>query len=302
MNYNKQIKYLWGIPSYRIRLLFFVTIGAAAILASLLVKNAYWQDLLSNFAVTFAAVGIIDFMWDILGGEPMEATMIDSFTQLNYRMDNLNQSLSVVADLVNNQIGIERIWSTRRDWENDPKDGIAIWKERVCQSDQVDIVSTTFYTRWANDDDFWNDLFDALRNRKSKFRLLIYDPDSDILNIRSENEDDPKIGSTSQMKMEIHSTLEKIAKKINSLDSNVKDKFEIRLNSKYYQMAQIIRADKRLLVALYLSKKTGSTSPTLQIQGPDSSFFKIYTQQFDILWESGRIFPEQDFQKFLPSK
>jgi hypothetical protein len=80
MELNKKIKYLWGIPSYRLRLLFFVTLGVVAILASLIVKNSFWQDILSNFAVIFAAVGFIDFMWDILGGEPMEANMLVSLS------------------------------------------------------------------------------------------------------------------------------------------------------------------------------------------------------------------------------
>jgi hypothetical protein len=92
------------------------------------------------------------------------------------------------------------------------------------------------------------------------------------------------------MKMEICSTLEKIAKKINHLDNQAKDNFEVRLNSRYYQMAQIIRADKRILVALYPSKKSGFYSPTLQILGPDSSLFEVYAQQFEVLWAAGKPF------------
>jgi hypothetical protein len=289
MNYNKQIKHLWGIPSYRLRLLFFVVLGTTAILASLLIQDAYWQGLLSNFAVTFAAVGVIDFMWDILGGEPMEAAMRDSFAEVNQRMDALNQSLGVVADLTNSHIGIERIWSERRNWETDKPDGISIWKKRVCQAKQVDIVSNTFYTAWAHDNNFLDELLEAV-NRGTKFRLVIYDPDSEILQIRSENEDDPKMEKTSEMKMEIHSTLDKIKKKISKLDKNARSNFEIRLNSRYYQMAQIIRADKRILVALYLSKKSGSYCPTLQILGPDSSLFEAYAQQFETLWAAGKPF------------
>ncbi|HET9914471.1 MAG TPA: hypothetical protein VFQ13_21425 [Anaerolineales bacterium] len=289
MNYNKQIKHLWGIPSYRLRLLFFVVLGTTAILASLLIQDAYWQGLLSNFAVTFAAVGVIDFMWDILGGEPMEAAMRESFAEVNQRMDALNQSLGVVADLTNSHIGIERIWSERRNWETDKPDGISAWKKRVCQAKQVDIVSNTFYTAWAHDNNFLDELLEAV-NRGTKFRLVIYDPDSEILQIRSENEDDPKMEKTSEMKMEIHSTLDKIKKKISKLDKNARNNFEIRLNSRYYQMAQIIRADKRILVALYLSKKSGSYCPTLQILGPDSSLFEAYAQQFEILWAAGKPF------------
>jgi hypothetical protein len=129
--------------------------------------------------------------------------------------------------------------------------------------------------------------------------LVIYDPDSEILQIRSENEDDSKIGATSEMKMEIHSTLKKIAQKINSLDPKTKRNFEVRLNSKYYQLAQIIRADKEVVIALYLSNKTGSNSPTLQIAGPDSSLFETYTQQFETLWKAGKTLSTKDIQKIL---
>jgi hypothetical protein len=144
MNYNKQIKHLWGIPSYRLRLLFFVVLGTTAILASLLIQNAYWQDLLSNFAVTFAAVGVIDFMWDILGGEPIEVNMRDSFAQVNQRMDTLNQSLNVVADLVNSHIGVDRIWAERRNWERDKSDGITIWKNGYARPSRLILFRTLF--------------------------------------------------------------------------------------------------------------------------------------------------------------
>lgn len=298
MNLNKQIRNLWSIPSYRIRLLFFVVLGATTILGSMLIKDVYWQGILSNFAVTFLAVGLIDFIWDILGGEPMETSMNNSFIEVNNKIDSINQTMSVIADLTNFQIGIERIWSTRREWEKDSKDGLAVWKKRVCHSKQVDIVSNTFYTRWASDDDFWKDLIDAL-NRGTKFRLLIYNPASELLHLRSDNEGDTKIGETSQMKMEIHSTLEKITKNKRNLSKEGRKNFEIRLNSKFYQLAQIIRADKQTLVAIYLSKTSGSPSPTFQVAGPDSAYFKTYSQQFDILWEYGDELTDNELPKKL---
>ncbi len=298
MNFNKQIKNLWSIPSYRIRLLFFVVLGASAILGSLLTRDQYWQDILSNFAVTFIAVGLIDFIWDLLGGEPMETNMNHAFVEVNNKIDSINQTMGVIADLNNYQIGMERIWSTRREWEKDSRDGLAIWKKRVCHASQVDIVSNTFYTRWANDDDFWKDLIDAL-NRGTKFRLLIYNPTSELLQLRSENEGDTKIGETSQMKMEIHSTLEKISKNRKKLGKEAEKNLEIRFNSKFYQLAQIIRADKQILVAIYLSKTSGSPSPTFQVAGPDSAYFKTYSQQFDVLWENGDEITDNEFAKVL---
>jgi hypothetical protein len=300
MKLNKQIRYLWAIPSYRVRLLFFVILGTAAIMGSLLIKNQYWQGILSNFAVTFTAVGLIDFLWDILGGEPMEANMNNSFLEVNNKIDSINQSMGVISDLTNFQIGVERIWPTRREWEKDPKDGLAVWKRKVCQAQQVDIVSNTFYTRWANDDNFLNELCDALK-RGIKFRLLLYNPESKLLKLRSENEDGAQIGKISEMKMEIHAALKKIIGNQKTPGIAFMKNFELRLNSKFYQMAQIVRADRQILVATYLSQKGGSNSPTLQISGPDTEYFKTYTEQFDFLWEAGEKITDGDLKKIIKS-
>jgi len=288
MNYQKQIKHLWGIPSYRVRLLFFVVLGTLAIATSLLIQDPFWQGLLSNFAVTFAAVGFIDFLWDVLGGAPMEAGMRESFGEVNQRIDSLNQALGVAADLSNSHIGIERVWAERRDWESDKQDGLAAWEKRICRAKEVDIVSNTFKSHWTYNDSFWDEFLESIK-KGTKFRLLIYDPDSDILRIRSKNENDPETKKTSEMALEIDATLKKMTEKINRLDKSVRNNFQIRLNSKHYQMAQIIRADKRILLALYLSKRSGSYSPTLQV-GPDSFFFKKYADQFETLWEDGKPF------------
>ncbi len=302
MKQSTRIKQLFQIPSYRTRLGLFLTIGGLLLLISLFAPlDPTWQNVGTNIATTFIGVGLISYLWDFLGGDPIEVKVAEGFDELGLQLGSIKPTMKLLSDVSEHNIGIARIWSTRREWEKDPTDGLPIWKERVCRAKQVDIVSNTFYSLWAKDDGFWEELFDSV-NRGTKFRLLIYDPDSDILQIRSENEDDTKLEKTSEMKMEIYSTLKKIAKKISSLDNNTKHNLEVRLNSKYYQLAQIIRADNQILVALYLSHKTGSTSPTFQIAGPDSSFFETYTQQFETLWTTGKIFSTKDIQKFLSSR
>ncbi len=282
MNYNKQIKHLWGIPSYRLRLLFFVALGTAAILASLLIQDTYWQDLLSNFAVTFAAVGFIDFLWDILGGEPMEATMRDSFAEVNTKLSRINQSMAVVADLVNNQIGLERIWPMRRNWQRDPNDGSEVWIKRICQAETVDIVSNTF-DGWSKNEDFTSELLKAM-NKGTKVRLLIYDPGSEVIDLRSKHEKDFRKGGVNTMKIEVRLTLERFAAIRKKLDRNARSNLKIRLTRGYYHLAQIIRADDRMLVTIYLSGQAGSPSPTFQVLGAESKFFKLYEDQFETLW------------------
>lgn len=308
MELNKKIKYLWGIPSYRLRLLFFVTLGAVAILASLIVKNSFWQDILSNFAVTFAAVGFIDFMWDILGGEPMEANMLVSFGEVNQKIDAINQSMTVVSDLLNNQIGIERIWPSRSYWHSDQIDGSLQWIQRVCQAKRVDIVSNTF-SAWAKNPDFRKDLFKAIE-KGTKFRLLIYDPDSSVLRDRSKHEKTTNMNLV-EMQIEIKKTLILFSEERRTLSKKSKDNLKIRLTQEYYHPTQIIRADEKMLVTFYLAGKTGAPAPTIQILGSEAAYFKIYAEQFEILWNGlldevskqpkVKELTEDDYQFYLSS-
>ena len=73
-----------------------------------------------------------------------------------------------------------------------------------------------------------------------------------------------------------------------TLDDAVKRNLQVRLTTRSYHLAQIIRADDHILVAVYLSGKTGGPSPTFQVRGPETEYFRTFSEQIEILWERGR--------------
>jgi len=42
-----------------------------------------------------------------------------------------------------------------------------------------------------------------------------------------------------------------------------------------------------MLVVTYLSGQTGGPSPTMQLRGPESTYFAKYERQFETMWDRG---------------
>src|SRR3972149_6209192 len=210
MNYRKRIKRLLSVPTYRTRLFFFVVLGGLVFFASLSVPDSVLKDILLQFAVVFIAVGLVDFAWEFLGGTQLELQMTHDFSEVDSKLDSIHRSLIVHSDIVDRNIGIERIWPKRGVWEHASVDGLAVWKDRVCRAKSVDIVSNTLYTRWF--EDHGDDTSFAARFFRnvahgSVARILIYDPHGDAVRWRAYHEK----GVKGEMQHEIESTLVTIA-------------------------------------------------------------------------------------------
>ena len=215
--------------------------------------------------------------------------------EINGKLDAVQRSTAVLGDIVDRNIGIERIWPNRGVWEGDPSDGLVMWKKRVCQAARrVDIVSNTLWNNWFKDTKFQQEFFASLVNGNTA-RILIYDPAADVLDRRAGHEQDPK----GEMRGEIRSTLKAIAYHRGTGDTAAKKKIgknlQVRLTNGFYHLAQIVRADDRILVAVYLSGKSGTPSPTFQVRGPGSEYFQTYSDQIEILWKGGREVKESEF-------
>jgi hypothetical protein len=225
----------------------------------------------------------------------MEPETTSILKEINAKLDSIQRSTAVLADVVNPNIGIERIWPDRKTWANDLSSaGMAAWKKRVCQAKTVDIVSTTFWSGWFNDGDFRKELFKSLACG-TVARILIYDPLSDVLLLRARDEMDP----SGQARAEINWTLEKIVYYRKALDIAAQKNLLVGLTNRSQHFAQVIRADDHILVAVYLSGKSGSPSPTFQVRGPETAYFRTYAEQIEILWERCRKVSDDEIRQIV---
>ena len=271
-------------PAYRTRLAFFLVLGVAVFLLSCLLPPP-WSEVLLEFAVTFGAVGLLQLLWDFLGGDPLEL-----------QIKNVQQSITVLSDLVDGNIGIERIWPDRRSWQLDSRDGVEEWEMRICQANYVDVMSRTLWQSWMRPERFRRKLFNHIAGG-ALVRILIYDPDAEIVKLTARDERDPGMGQ--EMQQEIRSSLLRLAQHWGELDGSAKNNLQIRLTTEYLHLAQIVRADNLMLVGIYLSGKTGTPSPTLQLRGPKSAYFDKYVEQFEIMWKRGKPIDEARFRQIL---
>jgi len=275
------IKQRLAAPTYRTKLFVFAVVGVALFVIALKVQNQIWHEILLNFSVTFLAVFLIQAVWGLVGGDPIET-----------KIDAIQRSMTLIEDL--NKNGIERVWPNRRTWERDNDMGLEAWQSWVCQAKEVCIVSNTFWNNWLHpkpddkpNDTFVDRFFKNITERSASVRLLLYHPNSYIQRLRKLDEPGPE----NEMQGEIVESLKLFAEKFEAQTIEQKEKIkqrqQIRLTYKFLHYAQLIRADDRMLVALYLSGKSGSPSPTMQLLGFKSKYFLTYNEQFEILWERG---------------
>jgi hypothetical protein len=186
----------------------------------------------------------------------------------------------LLKDLLQGNIGIERIWPNRRAWQTDPTDGLRIWQQRACKSKNVSILSNTLWNNWMHqEEEFRNGLFSNIASG-AHVRILIYDPESDILAHRSILERDVP----GEMQQEIKATLVRLAQGRNDLPISARKNLEVSLTTRTLHPVQMIRTGERMLVATYLVGKSGGPSPTMQLNGSDSAYFQKYAEQFKTLW------------------
>jgi len=294
MNRWTQIRQIIKEPAYRTKLAFFLILSFTVVLLAVLLKSRspFWSEVLLEFAVTFGAVGILQFLWDFLGGDPMELRI----EELRNEVRRIEQSITspILSDLTDGDIGIERIWPDRRTWYSDPVDGLKAWQSRICRAKSVDMMSNTLWNSWMHQERFRQPLFRNIALGAS-VRILVYDPKSDVLRLRASDEKDVP----GEMQHEIKATLLRFAEGWNELDSTARKNLEVGLTTQVIHMAQIFRADNLMLVAIYLSGKSGGPSPTMQLKGPESTYFLKYAEQFEIIWRRAKLLGDEQFRQIL---
>lgn len=316
MKLPKRIIALFSEPGYRTKLLVFFLIGLVLVLSSVIITNIFWHELILQIAITFVTVAFVQILWGFVGGDPVEIQIKSTGADIGQNMqlvenrlgntiqivdnklETLKKSLNLLADLIDGNIGIERIWPDRRAWREDKEAGLAVWHEWICQSKEVFIVSNTLWNGWINHEKFRERLFDNL-NRGAVIKLVVYHPMSPILDLRAKDEKDPKSFGVQQMQSEIVSSLKLITELLETVSDEARKRFEIRLMYDYFLYSQIVKADDRMMVALYLSGKTGGPSPTFQLEGEQTVYFAKYSEQFRIVWDRAKKIEGSELEKLV---
>lgn len=113
-------------------------------------------------------------------------------------------------------------------------------------------------------------------------RILIADPDLD--SVARRNALESRGDRTNRLKAEI----DDVMKYVQDLRERTKGKIEIKLVDAEMIRASVIIADETMMATWYLSSRRGSKSPTFEIYGSQSPFFKAFDGEFELLWQKGK--------------
>lgn len=157
------------------------------------------------------------------------------------------------------------------------------------------MMGKILYNNWARSDDFLKTMETRTQSQSCKFKILILDQKSDIFKQVAKDEtvslEDADISiSYDKMAGNIRFSLEGFQNVKNKLDEKfdkeISDEFlGIKVINQSNIYCHIIRADDKMIVAKYLLSVRGSGAPTLEIQGNNSPFFKIFSKEFEKMWD-----------------
>lgn len=252
--------------------IFFVSVGIILLLVAIILGYqgaSLWSDLLLNLGVSVTAVTVIEFMWKRVGGDPISKAIA-----------LLRTATSLLRDLEGT--GIEGIYPKR------DKVDLEKWINNYMKSaKEVDLMSNNLYRDWTSKDEFLKIIEERGREKRCKFRIMVLDPspDSSVTTQRGLDE-----GNAKRLRDIIRDSLNKLQQVKESIDEKLGKKegdeyFKIKVINRSNVYCYIVRADAKMIVANYLSHIRGARLPALQIHGQDTSFFKVYKEEFENMWK-----------------
>lgn len=235
----------------------------------------FWADSIKTVAFIILTIVIVDFLWQIIGGEPIRETL----KLLAATLAQMRSSISLLED--SKKTGINRLFAvsgalgSHREWMLRLKDSRS----------QIDLLGYTLHV-WTRGENFEQEMISLVKSGV-KARVLIMDETNPNLKSFVNEKQITSISITS-VQEEI-----KVAKKaFKSIASTLENgspqgSFEFRTLKNGLIVCQLCRTDSRITAVQYLYSVVASRSPLLDVRGNDTELFKVYLNEFESLWNLG---------------
>lgn len=256
---------------------FFLVLAITMLVLYWVFRAETWSPVFLALASALIALVLVEVIWKLLGGDPITRAIAGVYRVIA----DLRTSTSLLRDLEGT--GIERVHPQRRftDFDN--------WYKFIRSAQEVDMMGISLRRDWTAREEFVGIVRGRAEERKCIFRILVLEPNpaSPITHQRMVEEDDPSERIIANNRF----TLDTFKRIRDNLKGETKEHIKIRVVQRSNLYCFIVRADDRLLVSTYLSHLTGSASPTMEIRGRDTSFFQLFADEFERMWELGTESP-----------
>ncbi len=262
----------------------FLLIGALLLLiAFLLQRDGFFSSILFNMAFVVLTVVILNFLWNLLGGEPVVNSLEQLTGSLQHSFqrvdDKLQQSFQIIQDShLTGLIAISTNGTLTR----------TQWLERLRNAQQcIDLMGYTLL-RWGKTPRFSEEVL-KLVQRDVKIRVLIMDETNSHFDCFI-NEDiaGSTIDQTRQQLVVAQKVFESLQHKIQAANyANSLGSFELRTVKKGLITCNVCRTDTQMTVVNYLYWQQTTNSPLMLLQqnSDQVNLFQVYQDEFDQLWD-----------------
>lgn len=268
----------------------FLLIGGLLLLISYLVSphppqgDSFLSGALSQAAFVLLTVTILNFLWALLGGDPIAKIL----SNLGNSTKLFNETLEQYNDLLRDsrEIGVVRIF-TKSDALSSSD-----WLELLRSTkNQVDLMGYTLFA-WTKGGYFEQEALKLL-NRGVNIRILIMDEANPHFGSFIERPDLPFIES--QVRTQQKHTkyvFENFNAQLRAMNPKPPGSFEMRTICQGLAACHICRTDDKMTVNTNLYSMSPSFSPLIIIQGSDSPMFQSYLNEFSLLWKLNSLPPQ----------
>ncbi len=228
-----------------------------------------------DVAFIILTVVIVDFLWGVLGGEPVSQAL----NALGVTLRDMRISVQLLED--SRKTGLERALSvsgafgSHHDWMNRLKSAHS----------QIDLMGHSLHI-WTSGENFEQEVVQLVL-AGVRMRVLIMDENNEGIETIVNAEQIPSVsvvGTKEQIRL-----ARKVFKSISDHLATLTPlgAFEFKTLTKGVIVCQLCRTDFELTMVQYLYSVVGSRSPLLVIRGYDSQLFQVYMREFEQLWELG---------------
>lgn len=263
------------IPAW-VRNTIFLSVGVALVVISLLMElqgGTFWQAVTLNLGLVSIAVVIVDQLWRLSGGNPIE-NQINSLTTQIARLSN---AVDVIER--SKSIGLEAVYDRLGNYGNQSN-----WLDLIKTSvDSVDLMGRTMFG-WTRSGELADVMLAKIQKDNVKFRWLIMHTNNKYLPLLVE--EDVNIGHFLTDKLRhVYRMLWDIR---NKLPEDKKEHFQVRLFSQIPLYCSILRVDDRYFITQYLFSAASDSCPLYCVKGTDTAWPKAFSQEFTTIWDSAQ--------------
>lgn len=256
----------------------FLSVGTTLVVSSVLLGLKGFvilQPVTLNLGIVSLAVVVLDQLWRLCGGNPVE-NQIDG---LAIQVERLSKAVDVIER--SRSIGLEAVYESLGDYG-----GLSNWIDLIKGSrDSVDLMGRTMFG-WTRSGELVDVILTKIQKDNVTFRWLIMHKDNKYLPFLTE--EDVNIGHFISEKLRhVYKSLWEIHQK---LPEEFKSRFQVRLFSHVPLYCSILRVDDKYFVTQYLFSATSDGSPLYCVKGKDTTWPKIFSQEFKTIWDMSHDF------------